>query len=86
MTLLTAGERGSGSGAEAQLVTRLGLLRAEYGRLLTAARAAVAAAGAGEDFPLAYLAAELARQGQLPAVGVSSREVLEAGFPAGVIA
>lgn len=52
--------------AEEAAEARLALLRAEYARLVTAARATVAAACAGLDEPLVFLEAELARQGGLP--------------------
>lgn len=45
---------------------RLALLRAEYARLVTAARASVTAARAGVPDPLVYLEAELARHCGLP--------------------
>jgi hypothetical protein len=60
-----AGERppsSSHEGAEA----RLALLRAEYARLVTAARASIAAARAGVPDPLVYLEVELARHCGLP--------------------
>jgi len=44
----------------------LSLLRAEYARLLAAARASVTAARDGTADPLVYVAAELARHGGLP--------------------
>jgi hypothetical protein len=46
--------------------TRLILLRAEYARLITAARASVAAARAGSSDPLVYVEAELVRHCGLP--------------------
>jgi hypothetical protein len=46
--------------------TRLALLRAEYARLVAAARASVAAAWAGSPDPLAYVEAELVRHCALP--------------------
>lgn len=45
---------------------RLALLRAEYARLVTAARASVAAARAGATDPLVYVEAELVRHCGLP--------------------
>src|SRR2546428_9476005 len=45
---------------------RLALLRAEYARLVTAARASVAAAWAGSSDPLVYVEAELVRHCGLP--------------------
>ncbi len=45
---------------------RLALLRAEYARLVTAARASVTAARAGAADPLVYVEAELARHCGLP--------------------
>jgi hypothetical protein len=45
---------------------RLALLPAEYARLVTAARASVAAARAGGADPLVYVEAELARHCGLP--------------------
>jgi hypothetical protein len=45
---------------------RLALLRAEYARLVAAARASITAARAGAPDPLVYLEAELARHGGLP--------------------
>ncbi len=53
------------AGAE-QARSLLALLQAEYARLAAAARAAVAAADAGESDPLAYVRSELARHGGLP--------------------
>ncbi len=50
--------------AEAGLA--LALLRAEYARLVAAARASVTAARAGSAHPLVYVEAELARHGGLP--------------------
>ena len=46
--------------------TRLALLRADYARLVTAARASVAAARTGAADPLVYVEAELARHCGLP--------------------
>ena len=45
---------------------RLALLRADYARLVTAARASVAAARTGAADPLVYVKAELARHCGLP--------------------
>jgi len=45
---------------------RLALLRSEYARLVTAARASVTAARAGAADPLVYVEAELARHSGLP--------------------
>ena len=45
---------------------RLALMRAEYARLVTAARASVAAARAGSPDPLVYVKAELVRHYGLP--------------------
>lgn len=45
---------------------RLALLRAEYARMITAARASVTARRAGAADPLAYVEAELARHDGLP--------------------
>jgi hypothetical protein len=45
---------------------RLALLRAEYARLIAAARASVTAARAGAADPLVYVEAELARHCGLP--------------------
>jgi len=50
--------------ADAKLA--LALLRAEYARLIAAARGSIAAARAGADHPLAYVEAELARHCGLP--------------------
>jgi len=55
---------------------RLALLRAEYARLVTAARASVAAARAGAADPLVYVEAELARQCGLPPQGATVLAVL----------
>lgn len=44
----------------------LALLRADYARLVTAARASVTAARAGSADPLVYVEAELTRRGGLP--------------------
>jgi hypothetical protein len=49
--------------------SRLALMRAEYAALLAAARAAVAAAQAGEADPLGYVRGVLEGGGQLPAAG-----------------
>jgi len=49
--------------------SRLALMRAEYAALLAAARAAVAAAQAGEADPLGYVRGVLEVRGQLPAAG-----------------
>jgi hypothetical protein len=49
--------------------SRLALMRAEYAALLAAARAAVAAAQAGEADPLGYVRGVLEGRGQLPAAG-----------------
>jgi hypothetical protein len=46
---------------------RLALLRADYARLITAARASVAAVRTGAANPLVYVEAELARHCGLPA-------------------
>jgi hypothetical protein len=54
----------------------LALLRAEYARLLAAARAAVAAARQGAPDPLVYVEAELAHHGGLPPQGASVSAVL----------
>jgi hypothetical protein len=54
----------------------LALLRADYARLLAAARATVAAAQAGTPDPLVYVEAELARHGGLPPRGASVPAVL----------
>ena len=54
----------------------LALLRAEYARLLAAARATVAAARTGAPDPLVYVEAELARHGGLPPRGASVPVVL----------
>ena len=59
------GERLPGMAAGA-VEARLALLRAEYARLATAARASVTAARAGEANPLVYVEAELARHCGLP--------------------
>ena len=45
---------------------RLALLRADYARLVAAARASITAARAGATEPLVYVEAELARHGGLP--------------------
>ncbi|MEV4161443.1 hypothetical protein [Nonomuraea dietziae] len=55
---------------------REGLLRSDYGALLTAARASIAAEQCGEAAPLTFLRWELARHGQLPADHTSARRVL----------
>lgn len=55
---------------------RLALLRAEYARLVAAARASVAAAAAGQADPLVYVRAELARHGGLPPRGLTASAVL----------
>lgn len=52
------------------------IVRGEYGALLTAARATIAADAGGEAAPLTYLRWELARHGQLPAGQVSPVRVL----------
>ena len=54
----------------------LALLKAEYARLVTAARASVAAARTGTADPLIYVEAELARHCGLPAQGASVPVVL----------
>lgn len=59
----------------------MALLRAEYARLLAAARAAVAAAREGAPDLLVYVEAELARHGGLPPQGVSVLAVLADAVP-----
>jgi hypothetical protein len=49
--------------------SRLALMRAEYAALLAAARAAVAAAQAGEGDPVGYVRGVLQDRGQLPPAG-----------------
>ncbi|WP_055480799.1 hypothetical protein [Sphaerimonospora mesophila] len=49
-----------------QVRTREAMLRSYYLRLLTAARATVAAEAAGDPAPLTFLMHELAKHGQLP--------------------
>ncbi|GLW07656.1 hypothetical protein Misp01_27860 [Microtetraspora sp. NBRC 13810] len=51
-------------------------LRAYYLRLLTAARATVAARGTGDPEPLTFLEAELAKRGQLPEAGEQAHRIL----------
>ncbi|MBG0833374.1 hypothetical protein HS041_37365 [Planomonospora sp. ID67723] len=51
-------------------------LRSYYLRLLTAARATVAAETAGYPEPLAFLTDELAKRGQLPATGDEVNRIL----------
>jgi hypothetical protein len=57
------------SGALAEARNRLALTRAEYGELLAAARAAVAAERNGDVDPLSYVRGVLAEHGQLPPPG-----------------
>jgi len=51
-------------------------LRAYYLRLLTAARATVAAEAAGDPEPLVFLKDELAKRGQLPKDGEEAHRIL----------
>ncbi|SDG95190.1 hypothetical protein SAMN05421505_109229 [Sinosporangium album] len=51
-------------------------LRTHYLRLLTAARAAIAAQMAGDGDPLTFLQHELGAHGQLPGVGEGVNQVL----------
>ena len=60
----------------------LALLRAEYARLVTAARASVTAARAGSANPLVYVEAELVRHGGLPPHDMTVPTVLAAAGPA----
>ena len=57
---------------------QLALMRAEYGALLAAARAAVAAERDGEPDPLAHVRGVLAERGQLPAEDMHPRQLLAA--------
>lgn len=59
-----------------QARTRETLLRSHYLRLLTAARASVAAERDGDPEPLAFLRHELGRRGQLPAEDEQADRVL----------
>ncbi|MFI0425192.1 hypothetical protein [Spongiactinospora sp. 9N601] len=59
-----------------QVSMREATLRAYYLRLLTAARASVAADLAGDDDPLTFVRDELAKRGQLPADGESVGRIL----------
>jgi hypothetical protein len=64
----------------------LALLRAEYARLVAAARASVAAARAGEANPLVYVEAELVRHCGLPPQGSKVTGVLADAGTAMVLA
>ncbi|NRQ37801.1 hypothetical protein HII36_39125 [Nonomuraea sp. NN258] len=55
---------------------REAVLRTYYLRLLTAARATVAAESAGAPDPLAFVTHELAERGQLPADGEAVQRIL----------
>ncbi|MEV5414181.1 hypothetical protein AB0K60_35770 [Thermopolyspora sp. NPDC052614] len=59
-----------------QVRRREALLRSHYLRLLTAARASVAAERNGDPDPLVFLKHELGRRGQLPAEGEQAHRVL----------
>lgn len=59
-----------------QVRMRESLLRTHYLRLLTAARASVAAERDGDPEPLTFVKHELARRGQLPAEGEQAQRVL----------
>ncbi|MDP9849165.1 hypothetical protein [Streptosporangium lutulentum] len=61
-------------------------LRAYYLRLLTAARATVAAKTAGYPEPLTFLTDELAKRGQLPASEEVSRILADAHTAAALLA
>jgi hypothetical protein len=52
------------------------LLAAEYGELLAAARAAVAAAELGQADPLVFVRHTLSRHGQLPPAGARPAHLL----------
>ncbi|WP_084965990.1 hypothetical protein [Thermoactinospora rubra] len=55
---------------------REAVLRTYYLRLLTAARATIAADAAGADDPLSFLRHELAERGQLPQDGEAVQRIL----------
>lgn len=59
-----------------QVRAREALLRSHYLRLLTAARASVAAEQAGDPEPLVFVRHELAARGQLPADDEQAHRVL----------
>lgn len=65
---------------------RLALLRAEYARLISAARASVTAGRAGAAHPLAHVEAELARHGGLPPRDATVPAVLADAASAMVVA
>lgn len=65
---------------------RLELLRADYMDLLAAARAAVAAYWAGDEYPLSHLVALLEHKGQLPEAGASPAVVRSSARLPGVAA
>jgi hypothetical protein len=60
----------------AQTELALALLKAEYARLVAAARASVTAARAGAADPLVYVMAELSRHSGLPPLGSTVPAVL----------
>ncbi len=60
----------------AQTELALALLKAEYARLVAAARASVTAARAGAADPLVYVMAELSRHSGLPSLGSTVPAVL----------
>lgn len=61
--------------------TQAALLAAEYGELLAAARASVAAAELGEPDPLGYVRAVLEEHGQLPQHGARPSQLLAQPLP-----
>lgn len=61
--------------------TQDALLAAEYGELLAAARASVAAAELGETDPLIHLRHALAAHGQMPAPGARPTQLLAQPIP-----
>lgn len=85
MVIRRAEEQRPGTAGEAA-EDRLALLRAEYARLIAAARASVTAARAVHAAPLAYVEAELVLHGGLPPQDASVPAVLADARTAMVLA